>query len=179
MLMRNNMSSKSDKLKCTNVVYQFSCPFEDCRLRGINYIGVTTTSLSRRLTMHLQDGAPKQHMTQTHQTTLTRKLLTENTTIIKSQHNKARLLISEALLIRQHAPPSINSLTPASRSDCGAELDAGGAKWRCAHMLLLLDMIVYGMKVCTCHYSRDNCVCVYFANSAVMTILYFDSWTTC
>ena len=106
LLMRNNMNTKLDnKLKCTNVVYRFSCPFEDCRLRGINYIGATTTSLSRRLTMHLRDGAPKHHMAQTHQTTLTRKHLTENTTIIKIQHNKTRLFISEALLIRQHAPP--------------------------------------------------------------------------
>lgn len=104
LLIRNNAHSKNDKLKCTNVVYRFSCPFEDCRLRDTSYIGATTTSLSRRLTMHLRDGAPKQHMNQEHHTTLTRKHLTENTDIIKTEHNKYRLFIAEALLIRQHTP---------------------------------------------------------------------------
>lgn len=104
LLIRNNLSIKHDKLKRTNVIYQFTCPDEDCRLRGINYIGVTTTSLSRRLTMHLREGAPKQHMTQAHQTALTRTLLTTNTTIMKAHHDKTRLWILEALLIRQHAP---------------------------------------------------------------------------
>ena len=102
LLIRNSIHGSKDKLKRTNVVYQFSCPYEDCRLRGINYIGAT--SLSRRLTMHLREGAPKQHMTQTHQKTITRTLLTENTTIIKTQHNTTRPWILEALLIRQHSP---------------------------------------------------------------------------
>ena len=104
LLMQNNLNTKNDTLKRTNVVYQFSCPYEDCRLRGINYIGVTTTSLSRRLTMHLREGAPKQHMTQAHDTALTRTLLTANTTIIKAHQDRTRLWVLEALLIKQHAP---------------------------------------------------------------------------
>ena len=104
LLMQNNLNTKNYTLKRTNVVYQFSCPYEDCRLRGINYIGVTTTSLSRRLTMHLREGAPKQHMTQAHDTALTRTLLTANTTIIKAHQDRTRLWVLEALLIKQHAP---------------------------------------------------------------------------
>ena len=103
LLIRNNPMSK-DKLKRTNVVYKFSCPNEDCRLRNVNYIGVTTTSLSRRLTMHLRDGAPLEHMSHQHNTPLTRKHLVDNTDIIKTQPCKRRLFIAEALLIRDQAP---------------------------------------------------------------------------
>ena len=103
LLIRNSPAC-SDDLKRTNVVYQFSCPHEDCRLRNVNYIGVTTTSLSRRLTMHLRDGAPHDHMAHHHNTTLTRQQLVDNTFIVKSQPCAARLLIHEALLIRDRTP---------------------------------------------------------------------------
>ena len=103
-IMKNNMSYKREKLKCTNVVYQFICPHEDCRLRKETYIGVTTTSLSRRLTMHLRDGAPKEHMQQQHNTTLTRQHLTENTTIITSCTDKRKLAVLESLHIHEKRP---------------------------------------------------------------------------
>ena len=104
LVMKNNMSCSREKLKCTNVVYQFICPHEDCRLRKETYIGVTTTSLSRRLTMHLRDGAPKDHMQQKHDTTLTRQHLTENTTIITSCQDKIKLLVLESLHIYEKRP---------------------------------------------------------------------------
>ena len=103
LLIRNSPTC-SDDLKRTNVVYQFACPHEDCRLRNVNYIGVTTTSLSRRLMMHLREGAPHDHMAQHHNAKLTRKQLTDNTSIIKSHPCAARLIIHEALLIRDHNP---------------------------------------------------------------------------
>ena len=103
LLIRNSPVC-SDDLKRTNVVYQFACPHEDCRLRPVNYIGVTTTSLSRRLTMHLREGAPHDHMSHHHNITLTRKQLVENTSVIKSQRCTTRLPIYEALLIRERNP---------------------------------------------------------------------------
>ena len=103
LLIRNSPEC-GDFLKRTNVVYQFACPHEDCRLRPVNYIGVTTTSLSRRLTMHLREGAPSDHMYKCHNCKLTRKQLVDNTSIIKSHICTNRLLIHEALLIRDRSP---------------------------------------------------------------------------
>ena len=49
-----NKPDTSPTLKLTNVIYNFNCSFEDCRLQpNVNYIGYTTTTLSRRLTMHI------------------------------------------------------------------------------------------------------------------------------
>ena len=56
LIMANNTNKKT-QLNTTNVIYQFTCPNEDCMLRSTNYIGSTTTTLSRRLTMHLTNGA--------------------------------------------------------------------------------------------------------------------------
>ena len=52
LIMKNNMNKKT-QLITTNVIYQFTCPNDDCMHRSTNYIGSTTTTLSRRLTMHL------------------------------------------------------------------------------------------------------------------------------
>ena len=35
ILMKNDFTSSKDKLKCTNVVYKFICPHEDCRPREV------------------------------------------------------------------------------------------------------------------------------------------------
>ena len=68
---------------------------------------MTTTALSRRLTMHLQSGAPKKHSLQAHSKILTREMLVNNTKIIRSESNFTRLQILEALLI-QKLRPQIN-----------------------------------------------------------------------
>ena len=105
LIMRNNINQEQNTLKCTNVVYQFQCPYEDCQLRDTgDYIGMTTTTLSRRLTMHLQDGAPRQHMMQIHKKELTRTDLTENTSILRKESNRKKLQILEALLIKEKKP---------------------------------------------------------------------------
>ena len=105
LVMRNNMARCKDDLKKTNVIYQFTCPSEDCRsLHCGNYIGCTSTTLSRRLTMHLQDGAPKAHMREQHDSNITRKQLVENTKILKSCSDQRQLTILEALFIREYSP---------------------------------------------------------------------------
>ena len=103
LFMRNNLA-RTEMLKRTNVVYRFSCPNEDCRLRSVDYIGVTTTSLSRRLTMHLADGAPKEHMQREHNTRITRQMLTMNTEVIASAYDSRKLQVLEALFIHEEAP---------------------------------------------------------------------------
>ena len=108
LVMKNNILSTGDKLKRANVVYQFHCPHEDCRLHSASYIGATTTTLSRRITMHLREGSPKEHTRLQHNTQLTREELVKNTTIIASCNDPKRLRIIEALHIRDKAP-TINS----------------------------------------------------------------------
>ena len=113
LLLKNNPYKKDNILKRSNVVYQFYCPYEDCRLHSVSYIGVTTTTLSRRLTMHLREGSPKEHMHRHHNTTLTREQLVDNTIIIDSADCQTRLHILEALHIKDKAP-SINKQIASS-----------------------------------------------------------------
>ena len=99
LLLKNNERKTSD-LKNTNVVYEFICPQEECLPRpNVNYIGVTTISLSRRLTMHLANRAIKQHMEKIHKSSLNRLQLTKNTHIIK-RNNVTRLQIAEAVIMK-------------------------------------------------------------------------------
>ena len=103
LIMRNNQQTTTP-LQETNVVYRFKCSTGDCATRNVYYIGHTTTSLSRRLTMHLQDGGPKAHLHDQHGTRLTSDLLTNNTTIIARQNDKRRLAITETIIIRDTSP---------------------------------------------------------------------------
>ena len=53
------MDSSKTFLNQVNVVYKFTCPFQECRsennITANTYNGHTTTTLSRRLTYHLSD----------------------------------------------------------------------------------------------------------------------------
>ena len=91
------MAHSKDEMKKTNVIYQFTCPSEDCRsLHNGDYIGCTSTTLSRRLTMHLPDGARKDHMREKHGARLTKKQLVENTKVLKTCLDQRHLAIMEA-----------------------------------------------------------------------------------
>ena len=76
LIMRNNQY-KEPELKCTNVVYEFTCPHEDCKppKSKVSYIGHTTNTLSRRLTFHKQSGEIQRHMKQEHGRNVTREEL--------------------------------------------------------------------------------------------------------
>jgi len=106
--MKNNVNASTEPLKTTNVVYEFKCNTGECELQPSKYIGMTTTSLSRRVTMHLASGGPKKHMEQNHQLQLTRQDLVNNTKIRERVNDYTRLQIVEAILIQKERP-SINS----------------------------------------------------------------------
>ena len=57
LVIRNNSSPSIGVLQKNNVIYQFKCPLGDCISDDNNniYVGLTSTTLSRRLTMHLSD----------------------------------------------------------------------------------------------------------------------------
>lgn len=105
MSKRKMIQKMNGHLQKTNVIYQFNCPEEGCRLlHQDKYIGVTTTSLSKRLTMHKQQGAVKDHMSKEHGIAITRQMLVENTEILCSCNDQRRLWVLEALYIREYSP---------------------------------------------------------------------------
>ena len=105
LVMSNNLSRDTSILKATNIVYEFKCPIGDCARRSnSSYIGHTTTTLSRRITMHLQSGAPDKHVTSTHNQPLTRRMMVENISVLTKCSNKQKLMILEAVYIRDRDP---------------------------------------------------------------------------
>ena len=116
LITKNNQGPPTPTLKKTNVIYQYQCPHGDCEHHPSTYIGLTTTTLSRRLTMHLASGGPKQHALENHNLTLTRNDLVSNTKIIYNQSNHNKLSIMEALLIKKLQPSINNQCTGINRT---------------------------------------------------------------
>ena len=105
LIVRNN-THKNTLLQKTNVVYRWTCPDEDCKLRDkpVDYIGHTTTTLSRRMTMTLHAHPPYEHTKDKHQREITRKDLIDNVEVLQHERRRKRLQILEAVLIRERFP---------------------------------------------------------------------------
>ena len=73
--------------------------YGDCEHRNNIYLGMTTRTLSRRLTMHLASGGPKQLALDNYNLPLTRADLVNNTKILLTEFNHNKLSITEALSI--------------------------------------------------------------------------------
>ena len=101
-VIKNNMSPITTKLQQSNVVYKFSCPLPHSQ--AVEYVGLCTTTLSRRLTYHGQDGSIHKHFKNYHNSKPTREQLTENTVIIDKASDRYRLTIKEALHIIKTGP---------------------------------------------------------------------------
>ena len=88
LAMRNNHSPLLPFLKQTYLIYEYTCKHGDCELHPSQYIGLTTTTLSRRLTMHLAGGAPKIHRQEAVDIELNREIIVNNTkkNIIKENY---------------------------------------------------------------------------------------------
>ncbi|MPC56280.1 hypothetical protein E2C01_050233 [Portunus trituberculatus] len=106
--MRNKTAKKPAPTQEANVIYQHNCTAEDCGPHS--YIGMTRTTLSRRLTCHLQNGSIKEHYHEKHQTKLTRQQLEENATIIDRETDARRLMFLEDIYI-ESLKPAINQQT--------------------------------------------------------------------
>ena len=98
LVMKNNLQPPLKVIQQTNVVYSFNCPVLQCQAKPQTetYIGQTQTTLSRRLTMHLQSGSILQHFLNSHNRKPTRTELTESTTIIARANSKYMLSVKEA-----------------------------------------------------------------------------------
>ena len=64
LVMKNNMAPPPSTLQQTNAVYLFQCSLPHSQAE--TYVGLTQTTLSRRLTMHGQDGSICKHFATTH-----------------------------------------------------------------------------------------------------------------
>ncbi|MPC59874.1 hypothetical protein E2C01_053902 [Portunus trituberculatus] len=103
LLIRNKDMPKPRHLQQSHVIYEHTCSIEGCGPQKY----MTRTTLSRRLTCHLQNGAIKQHYTTKHKAEVTRNMLKENTRIIDKESDPRRLLYLEALYI-ENASPEMN-----------------------------------------------------------------------
>ena len=102
------------------VVYMIKCPLEDCVSNKNNtYVGLTTTTISRRLTVHLRDSSSIPYHLKTYSVPKYefRKILVENTTIITYEINKLRLQILEALHIKTKKKNKINKINFENRGN--------------------------------------------------------------
>ena len=109
LVMRNSPYNDS-MLQSTDVVYQFKCKTEGCALLDNCYIGMTTTTVSRRITMHLQNGGIKDHFIGSHPLIPRanwRHILVENASILARCNFNKELEITEAMYIKE-LQPSLN-----------------------------------------------------------------------
>ena len=110
LVMKNNHSPPTSDLNKNNIIYEFTCPLEKTnsnnKCQG-KYIGMTTTTLLKRLKAHKYNGSIKQHFIDHHNEKITQQHLEENTSIIDRATNRRQLYIKEALIISK-SKPSIN-----------------------------------------------------------------------
>ena len=110
LVMKNNLGNKVRELAKTNVIYDINCQKGGCEhlpRRNSRYSGLTTCTLSRRLTFHLQDGAVQRHCIQKHEEKVTRKEIELFTKIRYQERDTNRLEVLESLII-YFEDPEIN-----------------------------------------------------------------------
>ena len=107
LIISNNTSSSTKLLHKTNIVYMFKFSLGHCILKENSaYVGLTNTTFSKRLTMHLNDSSSIALHLKTHSIPKSKfqKILVENTTIITQKIDKLWLQILEALHIKTKKP---------------------------------------------------------------------------
>ena len=127
LIISNNIPPSTELLDRTNVVYLFKCPRGDCVcIENSAYVGLTTTTLSRRLTMHLNESSSIAFHFKNHSIPKSKfqKILVENTTIIVYEIDKHR----------QSRNWCIRSKTSGYRLDrgrveFGANVTLTGSRW--------------------------------------------------
>ncbi|XP_045104384.1 uncharacterized protein LOC123499916 [Portunus trituberculatus] len=108
LLLRNRPADYKTPLQEDHVIYQHTCNSKECG--PCSYIGMTRTTLSRRLTCHLSSGAIKQHYNGRNHNQITLQNLVDNTVIIDRENDPRRLFFLEAIYINI-MQPSINIQT--------------------------------------------------------------------
>ena len=117
LIMRNNMTPKIRDLAKTNLIYDFDCNEGECEhlpIQERRYSGLTTCTLSRRLSFHLQNGAIKNHFLEKHTRKITRGEIVACTKSRYFERDILRLQILESLIIR-YEDPEINKQETGKR----------------------------------------------------------------
>ena len=100
-LTKNSPPAPRDPLKRHGVVYHIICPWNGCHH---SYVGMSSTRLSKRISVHLQEGAVYQHYLREHGGRMQRQELINNVKVIDSDSARQRLRYKEALHILQLKP---------------------------------------------------------------------------
>ena len=107
LIMKNNLLPKARELARTNLIYDFNCKIGECvhlPPKQIRYSGLTTCTLSRRLSYHQQNGAIRNHVEKKHGRRITREEIVTMTKARCYVRDTKRLQILEALIIRFEDP---------------------------------------------------------------------------
>ena len=110
LVMKNNQSPKLRELARTCLIYDFTCQTGECKhlqQQKVRYSGLTTCTLSKRLTFHIQNGAIRKHYESCHGRNITRAEIVAMTKARCYERDVRRLEILEALII-QREDPEIN-----------------------------------------------------------------------
>ena len=107
LVMKSNLGNDVRELARTNIIYDIDCNKGDCEhlpKRNRSYSGLTTCTMSQRLTYHLQDGAVQRHHKEVHKEKVTRKEIEAYTKVRYQERDINRLEILEALIIHFEDP---------------------------------------------------------------------------
>ena len=99
--MKNNPLDARSPLKRRNVVYHFQCPLPSCTAE---YIGMTTMTLSKRISCHVQEGNIHNHFADFHNVNPDKNTLVNNINIIDCNSDYRKLRFLEALHIADKKP---------------------------------------------------------------------------
>lgn len=110
LFIHNKDKSPSDSSR-HHVVYKYTCNKGGCN-SSINqkvYIGYTTCALEERFRMHAQTGSIKEHLRTVHNINrIPKSDLLESTIVLRTCLNRRKLIMSEAILIKENKP-NLNS----------------------------------------------------------------------
>ena len=107
MVMKNNLCGAKRAMSQTNVIYEFTCPENECIHHPIinnGYLGYTTCTVSKRLGFHLQKGAILDHSVNIHGKKIDRKTAEQCMKVRYKENNKERLEILESIMIMVEKP---------------------------------------------------------------------------
>ena len=100
LFVKNNPHKNVDE---SHVVYQYTCPQEECQ-PSKSYIGYTTNPLKKRMTTHAQNGSIISHQIESHQRRAPTSELMESTKVIFRSPETFDLKVAEALYIKTEGP---------------------------------------------------------------------------
>ena len=100
LFIRNKECRANEKCNRHHVVYEYTCNEEGCN--APKYIGYTTCTLYERFAQH---ASIKKHMSEVHGVArIGRRALLESVTVLCSISDRRRLIMTEAMMIKQNKP---------------------------------------------------------------------------